>query len=110
MPVHRDGSVSGISGSLAPSRAHHLDGHPSAVRLAVAWAAMAVAATAAMAQETIKIGMPLRVAFVQRGVGDVQRTFADVARARSELGYAPSVPVEVGIPRFVDWYTREMAS
>lgn len=35
--------------------------------------------------------------------GDVQETFADVTRAKSELGYAPGVPVEDGIPRFVTW-------
>lgn len=42
--------------------------------------------------------------------GDVRRTFADVSRARRLLGYAPSTPVEEGIPRFVDWFlSRENA-
>lgn len=36
--------------------------------------------------------------------GDVRRTFADVSRARALLGYAPSTPVEEGIPRFVEWF------
>ncbi|HEX8694187.1 MAG TPA: NAD-dependent epimerase/dehydratase family protein [Longimicrobium sp.] len=36
--------------------------------------------------------------------GDVPRTYADVSKARAVLGYAPSVPVEVGIPRFVEWF------
>ena len=40
--------------------------------------------------------------------GDVECTYADVARARAELGYAPSVAVEEGIPRFVEWYRREV--
>ncbi len=35
--------------------------------------------------------------------GDVPRTFADVRRAREELGYDPRVPVSEGIPRFVRW-------
>ncbi|MBI2372893.1 MAG: GDP-mannose 4,6-dehydratase [Deltaproteobacteria bacterium] len=35
--------------------------------------------------------------------GDVPRTFASVERAISELGYAPSTPVEIGVPRFVEW-------
>ena len=38
--------------------------------------------------------------------GDVIRTFADISRARSLLGYAPKVPVKEGIPKFVDWYRR----
>ncbi|MDQ7005985.1 MAG: GDP-mannose 4,6-dehydratase [Acidobacteriota bacterium] len=40
--------------------------------------------------------------------GDVLRTWADVSRARRELGYDPQVPVEEGIERFVRWY-RESA-
>jgi UDP-glucuronate 4-epimerase len=35
--------------------------------------------------------------------GDVQRTFADISKARALLGYNPNVPVETGIPRFADW-------
>jgi len=36
--------------------------------------------------------------------GDVQRTFADIAKARRMLGYEPRVPIEEGIQRFVRWY------
>ncbi|MFQ5718246.1 MAG: GDP-mannose 4,6-dehydratase [Acidobacteriota bacterium] len=36
--------------------------------------------------------------------GDVKRTFADVTRARDEIGYAPTVTIEEGIRRFTDWY------
>jgi UDP-glucuronate 4-epimerase len=36
--------------------------------------------------------------------GDVVRTCADVSRARRMLGYAPSVPIHEGIPRFVEWF------
>lgn len=35
--------------------------------------------------------------------GDVQRTFADVSKARRLLGYRPTTPIEEGIPRFVQW-------
>lgn len=35
--------------------------------------------------------------------GDVRRTFADVSKARRLLGYEPTTPVEVGIPKFVEW-------
>jgi UDP-glucuronate 4-epimerase len=35
--------------------------------------------------------------------GDVQRTFADVARAHELLGYEPTTPIEEGIPTFVEW-------
>ena len=36
--------------------------------------------------------------------GDVRRTLADISRARQHLGYAPSVQVSDGIPRFVAWF------
>ena len=38
--------------------------------------------------------------------GDVRRTCADIAKARSALGYAPRVPIEDGISEFVTWYRR----
>ena len=36
--------------------------------------------------------------------GDVPRTYADVTRAREELGYDPQVGLEEGLARFVAWY------
>ncbi len=36
--------------------------------------------------------------------GDVPATFADITRARAKLGFQPQTPIEVGIPRFVQWY------
>ncbi|MHC5210079.1 MAG: GDP-mannose 4,6-dehydratase [Planctomycetota bacterium] len=36
--------------------------------------------------------------------GDVPRTFADVSRARQELGYDPHIGLEEGLRRFVAWY------
>ena len=36
--------------------------------------------------------------------GDVRCTFADISRARAVLGYAPSVPIQEGIPLFVEWF------
>lgn len=35
--------------------------------------------------------------------GDVERTWADVARARNELSWAPRIPFEEGLSRFLDW-------
>lgn len=36
--------------------------------------------------------------------GDVERTFADLARSRSELGYDPKVSLPAGLTRFVEWF------
>lgn len=35
--------------------------------------------------------------------GDVTRTFADVSKAARLLGYAPTMPFEDGVRRFVEW-------
>jgi UDP-glucuronate 4-epimerase len=37
--------------------------------------------------------------------GDVPDTSADVTDLSQDTGYAPSTPVEIGVQRFVDWYT-----
>lgn len=39
--------------------------------------------------------------------GDVPITYADIALARSELGYAPSTKIDQGIPRFAEWFLAE---
>jgi UDP-glucuronate 4-epimerase len=36
--------------------------------------------------------------------GDVPATFADIARARTKLGFEPITSIETGIPLFVKWY------
>lgn len=36
--------------------------------------------------------------------GDVHRTFADISAIDRDLGYAPTTSIDVGIPRFVDWF------
>jgi UDP-glucuronate 4-epimerase len=35
---------------------------------------------------------------------DVPATWADISESRRDLDFAPRVPLEEGIPRFVDWY------
>lgn len=38
--------------------------------------------------------------------GDVPATWADVSDLTVATGYAPSTSVDVGVPRFVEWYRR----
>jgi UDP-glucuronate 4-epimerase len=38
--------------------------------------------------------------------GDVLETYADIESSRRDLGFQPTTPIEVGIPRFVDWFRR----
>lgn len=36
--------------------------------------------------------------------GDVPRTYADIDDLTRDTGFRPATPLEVGIPRFVEWY------
>lgn len=36
--------------------------------------------------------------------GDVVRTFADITAIADDLGYRPTTTIDVGVPRFVEWY------
>jgi UDP-glucuronate 4-epimerase len=36
--------------------------------------------------------------------GDVPRTSADIEASRRDLGFEPTTPISVGIPKFVDWF------
>ena len=40
--------------------------------------------------------------------GDVPITFADVSKARAQLGYDPRVRIAQGIPLFVDWFRKTL--
>jgi UDP-glucuronate 4-epimerase len=36
--------------------------------------------------------------------GDVAESFADIDASRRDLGFEPTTPIRVGLPRFVEWY------
>jgi len=38
--------------------------------------------------------------------GDVLETYADIDASTRDLGYRPTTSIEVGIPKFVDWFRR----
>jgi UDP-glucuronate 4-epimerase len=42
--------------------------------------------------------------------GDVPLTYADISRAREEIGYDPRTPIDRGVGLFVDWYRRQAAA
>lgn len=39
--------------------------------------------------------------------GDVERTYADLARSKAELGYDPQVDITEGLKRFAAWFREE---
>ncbi|WP_324718095.1 SDR family NAD(P)-dependent oxidoreductase [Carboxydochorda subterranea] len=50
------------------------------------------------------------VEYLPEQPGDMRRTWADLSRSRTELGYSPSVPIEEGLHRFADWLRAEDGS
>ena len=49
------------------------------------------------------LGRSAQIEWLPRQVGDVSRTWADIAAAREVLGYDPATSVEAGIEEFVEW-------
>jgi UDP-glucuronate 4-epimerase len=39
--------------------------------------------------------------------GDVPITYANIDKARAKLGYHPTVKIEEGIPKFIEWFRRK---
>lgn len=55
-------------------------------------------------------GRKAEVRYADDQVGDVPVTYADISRARSELGYQPSTKISEGIEKFVAWLESRRAS
>ena len=36
--------------------------------------------------------------------GDVKESFADIDAIRNDLGFEPATPIDVGVPKFVEWF------
>ncbi|MEK6677139.1 MAG: NAD-dependent epimerase/dehydratase family protein [Planctomycetota bacterium] len=53
------------------------------------------------------LGKPAKIEQLPPQPGDVERTFADIALARKDLGFEPRVNLEKGIARFVQWFRDE---
>ncbi len=49
-------------------------------------------------------GLPARRTFLPPQPGDVAVTYADISRARAEIGYDPKTPIAAGIEKFVAWF------
>lgn len=55
------------------------------------------------------LGVEPKLELLPMQPGDVESTYADIAKARAKLGFEPKTPLTEGLPRFVEWfrgYTR----
>jgi len=52
------------------------------------------------------IGRKITKIYIEKQMGDVDQTWADIQKAERELGYRPRVKIAEGIKMFYDWYTN----
>lgn len=60
-------------------------------------------------QIAASLGVPARFTPLPEQPGDVPLTFANIDRARAELGYDPQTPIEQGLLKFAGWFQRRAA-
>ncbi len=90
-PPADDGAVK-AGGSVKPHALYNIGNHRSEKLMDV----IAVLEDA--------IGRKAEMDMLPMQPGDVHKTYADIEAIRSDLGYEPTTSVEIGVPKFVDWY------
>lgn len=54
-----------------------------------------------------RVGKKALIEYLPVQPGDVERTYADIRKARERLGYRPQTKIQEGLGRFVRWYLDE---
>ena len=49
-------------------------------------------------------GLRARKILMPMQPGDLEETYADISAIQSDVGFAPRTTIEVGVPKFVQWY------
>ena len=50
------------------------------------------------------LGMKAEIDFQPMQPGDVRATYADISAIHGDLGFEPTTPIDVGVPKFVEWF------
>ena len=97
-----DDIVSGVIASLdkppvsnnnqAPCRLYNIGNHCSEPLMRVI----------GLIEETL--GKKAKVDFQPMQPGDLKESLADIGPIQTDLGYEPTTPIDIGIPKFVDWF------
>lgn len=54
------------------------------------------------------LGKKAKINFLPMQPGDVQKTFANITKAKELLGYQPEVNISEGVKNFLGWYLKEV--
>lgn len=79
-------------GSISPHRVYNIGNHQSEPLLRMI----------SVLEEAI--GKPAIRQLEPMQPGDVKETYADITAIQQDLGFAPTTPIDVGIPKFVEWF------
>ena len=97
-----DDTVQGVLGAI-----RYTGEHPGAFEIVNLGESRTVSLSRLVELLSGALGVEPRIERLPPQPGDVERTFADVSKARWLLGYDPRVQVEEGIPRFVEWFRAQ---
>ncbi len=90
-PPPDDGAVK-AGGSIKPHRLYNIGNHKSEHLMKVVEILEA------------ECGRKAELELLPMQPGDARQSFADIDAIASDLGYAPTTSIEVGVPNFVRWY------
>lgn len=117
IPVYGDGStqrdytciediLEGVVGSLAWIR----DNEPGTYQVFNLGESRTVALSELISLLEDALGREARIDRRPMQPGDVDRTWADISRAKAAFGYAPRTGMEEGIRRYVEWFRTTAAA
>lgn len=52
------------------------------------------------------LGLKAEYKFEPMQAGDVKETYADIDAIARDVGYAPTTPISVGVPKFIEWFKQ----
>ncbi len=52
------------------------------------------------------LGRKAEYKFEPMQAGDVKETYADIDAIARDVGYAPTTPISVGVPKFIEWFKQ----
>lgn len=90
-PAPDDGEIK-AGGSTKPHRLYNIGNHKSEHLMRVV----------EILEE--QIGKKAIIDFQPMQPGDVRQSFADIDAIAGDLGYAPTTSIDVGVPKFIEWY------
>ena len=90
-PAPDDGTVK-AGGSTKPHRLYNIGNHKSEPLMKVV----------GLLEDSI--GKKATINFMPMQAGDVEKTYANIDAIATDLGYTPTTTIEVGVPKFVEWY------